>query len=450
MSTNSRANSRQEGAVVIVMSLFLVVVVGVLALVVDLGHLYSTKTGLQNAADAAALAGARELNGSAAGVQAAVTKAIDIARQNRYDFYQPVGTAAADGGLQIQVGMSPDDMIDADLVDTDSEAANKTFVRVSTGSRSVETWFAGIWGIRSTSTYAVAVAGQAGSELALLAVCALPGDSANPRDNELGYERGLAYKVSDVNPLAPGTMYWLDAGAGPDDCVGSTTGSLPFACAGRIPFTVPVGQNVYTNTGVSDPLLEAMDSRFDVFSSKNKCDPIHAPPDRNIKEYRYAAAGAGNPTQWMQPDPTRQSLLFTSQAGGLLPKPLASRSFADYGVLWASSRPPAAAVSDWATLYGGAATSYPNPSPYAQTSGAYFAAPRPANQPGKAGRRMLNVAMLDCSASTGGSCRPLRVMGYGRFFMQRKANVPSDKEFYLEFDGLLPGSFPAGEVKLYR
>jgi hypothetical protein len=28
--------------------------------------------------------------------------------------------------------------------------------------------------------------------------------------------------------------------------------------------------------------------------------------------------------------------------------------------------------------------------------------------------------------------------------------VPSDKEFYLEFDGLLPGSFPAGEVKLYR
>jgi uncharacterized membrane protein len=32
----------------------------VLALVVDLGHLYSTKTGLQNAADAAALAGARD------------------------------------------------------------------------------------------------------------------------------------------------------------------------------------------------------------------------------------------------------------------------------------------------------------------------------------------------------------------------------------------------------
>lgn len=450
MSTNSRANSRQEGAVVIVMSLFLVVVVGVLALVVDLGHLYSTKTGLQNAADAAALAGARELNGRAAGVQAAVTKAIEVARQNRYDFYQPVGTAAADGGLQIQVGMSPDDMIDADLVDTDSEAANKTFVRVSTGSRSVETWFAGIWGISSTSTYAVAVAGQASSEVALVAVCARQGDPANPRDDEFGYERGVSYKVSESNPLAPGTLYWIDPASGPDDCAGNTTASLPYACAGKIPFVVPVGQNVFTNTGVSDPLLEALDSRFDVFSSKNRCDPQHAPPDRNIREYRFAALGSGTPGQWMEGDPLRQSIEFTAQGSGNLPMVLTSRTFAAYGVLWAYSHQPGSSAADWPTLYGGTATSYPAPSPYAQTAGPYFTAPRPANQPGKPLRRLMNVAMVDCSASAGGSCRPLRVMAYGRFFMQRKANVPGDKDIYLEFDGLLPESFPAGEVKLYR
>lgn len=450
MSTTARANSRQEGAVVIVMSLFLVVVVGVLALVVDLGHLYSTKTGLQNAADAAALAGARELNGRASGIQAAVNKAVELARQNRYDFYQPVGTAAADGGLHIQVGQSPDDMIDADLVDTDTEAANKTFVRVSTGSRSVGTWFAGIWGISATSTYAVAVAGQASSEVALVAVCARQGDPANPRDDEWGYERGVSYKVSESNPLAPGTLYWIDPASGPDDCAGNTTASLPYACAGKIPFVVPVGQNVYTNTGVSDPLLEALDARFDVYSSKNRCDPQHAPPDRNIREYRFDAAGAGTAAQWIEPDPSRQSLAFVPQGGQNLPKLLATRVFADYGVLWSYSRQPGASPDDWPTLYGGAASGYPAPSPYAQSSGAYFTPPRPANQPGKPLRRLMNVAMVDCSASAGGSCRPLRVLAYGRFFMQRKANVPGDKDIYLEFDGLLPDSFPAGEVRLYR
>lgn len=446
---------RQQGAIVIVMSLFLVVVMGVLALVVDLGHLYATKTALQNAADAAALAGARDLNGTAAGVASAVSQAIAVAQQNHYDFHDPVATAAADGGLSIQVGSTPEDMVDADLVDTDAEAANKKFIRVHNGDRDIDAWFAGIWGISQTHTYAVAVAGQAESDLALVALCQLPGDANSSRDDELGYERGVSYSVADANPLAPGTMYWIDAGSGPDECSGNTNASLPFACVGKIPFTVHVGQNLYTNTGISDPQLEALDSRFDVFNSKNKCDPQTAPPDRNIQEYRYAATGPGVPKSWMESDPTRQTLRFAQLGGKDQPIPLASRVWADYGVLWSFARPLGATTADWPTgagksLYGGAATGYPEPSPYAQTSGSFFAAPRPANLPGKTNRRVLNVAILDCSGASGGSCRPLKVMGYGRFLMQRKANVPGDKGIFLEFGGLLPGSFPAGEVRLFR
>ncbi len=455
MSTMSSATERQQGAIVIVMSLFLVVVMGILALVVDLGHLYATKTALQNAADAAALAGARELDGSAAGVANAVSRAVAVAQQNHYDFHEPVASASGNGGLTIQVGSTPDDLIDADLVDTNAEAANKKFISVHTGDRDIDAWFAGVWGITQTHTYAVAVAGQAESEVALVAMCKLPGDPNSARDDELGYERGVSYRVSDTNPLAPGTMYWIDAGNGPDDCSGNTNASLPFACAGKIPFTVHVGQNLYTNTGISDPQLEALDSRFDVFNSKNKCDPLHAPPDRNIKEYRFDAAGSGVPRTWMETDPTRQTLRFAKLGGLDQPIPLASRVWADYGVLWAFARPPGATTADWPTgagksLYGGTATSYPEPSPYAQTSGSFFTAPRPANQPGKANRRVLNVAILECTGAAGGSCRPLKVMGYGRFLMQRKANVPGDKDIFLEFGGLLPGSFPAGEVRLFR
>ena len=59
--------------------LTLVVLVAMLALVVDLGHDYLVKTGLQNGADAAALAGAKSLNGKAAGVTNAMQQAVNVA-----------------------------------------------------------------------------------------------------------------------------------------------------------------------------------------------------------------------------------------------------------------------------------------------------------------------------------------------------------------------------------
>ncbi len=223
MGTKQAVRRQQRGAVAIVMSLFLVVVVGVLALVVDLGHLYVTKTELQNAADAAALAGAAELDGSAAGVTRAMTRAVAVARENAYDFSVPVASSAGDGGLILQVGTTPDAMVDAAGADTDAEAADKLYFRVATGNRNVGAWF---------------------------------------------------------------------------------------------------------------------------------------------------AAGLG--------------------------------------------------------LYGGAATSYPELSPYAQTGGAFFQAPSSGHR-GRAGRRMLTVAILNCSAIAGGSCRPAQVLGYGKFFLQRPANTPSDK-----------------------
>lgn len=454
MRTMQAVGSHQRGAVVIVMSLFLVVVIGVLALVVDLGHLYVSKTALQNAADAAALAGAGELDGSAAGVTRAINKAVAVARQNSYDFGVPVGSAAGDGGLILQVGSSPDDMVDAATVDSDLEASDKVYMRVATGDRSVGAWFAGLWGISGTHTFGDATAGQAESEMALVAVCVLPDDPNNPRDQELGYERGVSYKVADMNPISPGTMYWIAGKGRAGECFNSTTDSLPFACVGKAANTLPVGSNVYTNTGISDPQLSALDSRFDVYNPKNRCSPATARPDTNIKEYYWNGAGNGNPSGWMDPDPRQQSMGFTEVAGKHVPIPLSARTFLDYGVLWSGARQRNATVADWPTgsgmgLYGGSATNYPESSPYAQTSGPYFQAPS-AGHRGKPGRRNMNVAIVNCEGVSGGSCRPVRVAGYGKFLMQRKSNVAGDKNIYLEFGGLLPTSFPRGAVRLFR
>src|SRR5512139_2980219 len=79
---NQSSLHRQSGAVAIMTAFALVLLIAMIGLVVDLGYLYTRKTELQNAADAAALAGARELNGTAAGVTAAVARAIALAGEN--------------------------------------------------------------------------------------------------------------------------------------------------------------------------------------------------------------------------------------------------------------------------------------------------------------------------------------------------------------------------------
>ena len=61
----------------------------------------------------------------------------------------------------------------------------------------------------------------------------------------------------------------------------------------------------------------------------------------------------------------------------------------------------------------------------------------------------MNMVILECK-SAGGVCRPATVLGVGQFFLQKKANTPSDKEVYVEFGGLLPTPLPTGEIRLYR
>lgn len=437
----------QRGAVAIIVGLSLFILVGMLALVLDLGHLYVVKTELQNAADAAALSGAKELDGTVAGIGRAQTRAIEAAGLNKFDFKANSVTITA---ANLQVGSCPDDgcMVAITSVTSAALAADKTFIKVDTGAHTLSTWFAPIWNLVQTNTFGLAVAGRYTIDVSPIAVCRLPDQTGTV--SELGYERGVTYKVSDTNPLGPGTMYWLDPESNtPGNCpVTSTNATLPYVCTGKVSYTPVVGQTVNTNTGISDPQLEALDSRFGVYNSKNKCDPSTAPSDTNVREYIYNSTTAGSPRDWMGTDPTRQSLRFmTNASGDYVPVPYLSRVALDYGVLWSAFRPTGATVSNWTSLYKQTATSYPEPSPYAQTSGNYFSASASSSKIPR--RRVMNMVILECK-SAGGVCRTATVLGVGQFFLQKKANTPSDKEVYVEFGGLLPTPLPTGEIRLYR
>lgn len=451
----------QKGAVAIIVALSLVAMIGMLGLVLDLGHLYVAKTELQNAADAAALSGAKQLNGKLAGVccgiGSAQYRAIEAAAANKYDLNS---TALVITAANLSIGSCPDDscMVPISSITSDALAADKTFLKVDTGLINFNVYVSRIWNILQTPTFGLAVAGKYEVDITPIGICKQPDPGTI---NELGFERGVTYKVSDFNPIGPGTMYWLDPESNtPSSCsVTNTSGTLPYICAGKTGYTPVLGQTVNTNTGISDPQLEALDSRFDVFNTKNKCDTISAPPDSNIKEYIYNDGANGSPSKWMQPDPSQQSITSVDKVtnGACKPgkpcKPLpyappnpSLRTFSDYGVLWSGFRPVGKTTSDWSTLYGGTSTSYPEPSPYAQTSGNFFLAP--SHQP-KSGRRVLNMVILDC-LSTGGVCRPATVLGVGKFLMQKKANQSSNKELYVEFGGLLPTPLPTSDIKLYR
>jgi hypothetical protein len=503
---------RQQGAVAIMFALTVFVLLGFMALSIDLGRTYVVRTELQNAADAAALAGAMELNQTAAGVTNGVNKAIAIAAQNNFRFSTAVAITIDD----ISVGNCPDDgcMVAAASITSNTLAVGKTFLKVQIPSGALTTFFARMIptasgaGIASTNTFGSAVAGRFLAQITPLGVCAIDLIAGGRRPvagfpdelTEFGFRRGVAYNIPQMNPLggATGDPLWINPlNAPPSTCLSSSSSASalkPFVCSGTSTVAATVPGFVYANTGGSyGPMEKALNSRFDDFTGGNACDPVTAPPDVNIKSYAAptgAGAGtAGNPRDWMNPGantyPSQQAISLDPTTH----KPVTAPTTADYGVLWSYSRAVQAvgaspnanagatfsiANAEWSALYAGnladpigppGRTGYPTatpttppfpagtlPAPYNTLSGNFFSAPNPA-RPGKRDRRVLHVAILDCSSLVPGpglSCAALPVVGIGKFFMQRPADLTGGtKKIETEFAGLLD-PLPPPEIRLYR
>jgi len=397
------ARSSQRGAVAIMLGLSVLAMFGFLALVVDLGRTYVVRTELQNAADAAALAGAVQLNQTAAGVccgaNSAATRAIAMAAQNNYKFSSPVVITIAD----LRVGSCPEDscMVPASSVTTNTLAAGKTFLRVNIPSGALTAFFAQIpttaagTGTPSTSTFGRAVAGHFVTQVMPIGVCAIdliqggrrPVAGGLPDElTEFGFRRGIAYNIPQLNPLggSSGLPLWINPlNAPPALCIAANSSAStmkPFVCTGTSTVVTSVPGLVYANTGGSyGPMEKSLNSRFDDFTGGNACDPASAPPDINIRPYDIAIPNtsppippppppmkAWSPRNWMQPGgntlPERQSIEINTAIG----KPYDPPTMQQYGALWSYSRavqavgasPNATAgtafgLADWSNLYAG-------------------------------------------------------------------------------------------------
>lgn len=481
---------RQRGVIAVICCVMALGMVAMVGMALDLAMLYNRKAELQALADAAALAAARELNGTAGGVANAVTAAADVAATYRYQYSRRLVTWNSDALRFAATAATPD----ASWLDEAAAQAAPAGIMVAKVDTSklkadiglVSTLFirAADNGPRSAGTAARAVAGRVSTALTPLAICAqsttpaasranVPGNASYNELVEYGFRRGVAYDLMNLNasgvtpehflidPLAPPGVTGL-ASHFATDVVG------PFVCAGRVPLPTIGGGTLTLQRGFPlAALYHHLNSRFDDYAD-HACTAEGAPPDSNIMPYDKATLS------WMAPAAITQSAASWTSGGKLWTRadPLpgdASNKAALYGPLWAyahavpysaySAQPvePAGgysgfATTSWSKLYtpdppsssGYPASSPATSTPYLQLTGATFLAPGVDHQPGVTNRRVLNVALLACPVAAG-AITSASVLGVGRFFMTVPATSTS---LNAEFAGALPLSTLSGAVEL--
>lgn len=478
-----KCGPRQRGAVAIMFGLSIFVLFGFMALAIDLGRIYVLRTELQNAADASALAGAKELNQTQAGVASAVSFAIATAVQNKFGFSNPIIITIAN----ISVGSCPDDecMVPASSVTVN--ASGMTFLKVEIPSGNIQNYFAGVpttstgTGTTFTSTFGRAVAGRFVNDVTPIGVCALQNDSklSRPKGENLpttelaqfGFRRGVSYNIFNLGSLGgSSTPYLLNpVDVYPNACNStnsSATSTAPFICGGASAIVTRTPSFVYGNTGLSASKIEAaLNSRFNNFTSPSVCIPAVAPPDSNIQNYGCTDNSCVTPVaNWMSPTQQTITPLGIPTLTSLIPEGIDSKN--EYGVLWSYSRAVRAVgvspnaipgqaftPADWPTLYparNGAPTANAN---FPSTVSPYLNpghSTAPTVNAGQLNRRLLNLAIVDCPAVTGsGGCSVIPVLGVGRFFMQVPAKFGSKSKLEVEFGGLVE-PLPTADIQLYR
>ena len=279
MKRNNERGSILATSAIGMLSILLAVGLGV-----DISRFYLTKTELQNAADAAALAGVSALNTSATGITKAADRA--VASMNNYDFNK-TGVTFPRSNVLFAVNL------DGPYVNegtAKTQAANIRFVQVTTPASPVGISFAASVLGNSKNLSATATAG--------LSV---------PLNNFCNF---LPVSVIDYGvAISPGNTYTFRAGAqgsiSPGNyqilaVAGSGGKDVRIGLAAGVDMCAAPGEtySVDTKTGVTaGAVRQGVNTRFDDYQT-SQVNPANMPPDTNIKEnITYDQYKAGSPTQ---------------------------------------------------------------------------------------------------------------------------------------------------------
>lgn len=502
---------KQGGAVMLMVTFSLLAFFAFAALVFDLGRLYIVKSQLQNAADAGALRGARELNGLPDGIIAADAKARLGALTNEFML---VANPLVDADITVQFAPTP---FPADWAAANTACQtvprNCFYIRVDAAANGLSSFFAGIIGVNTAASRALAVAGRTSCEMLPIFIC---GDITMVG---LGFQEGRSYSFvpSPSGEVGAGNVGYLhptedgSSGCGGVSSIGTPT-LQRLICIGRTPcYPLPTWRCSITQPARPE-IARAFNTRFDEYhaSLPNDLDFNTCPPDKNIKEFTPTLAN-----NWMEGNPTEQALAewhpnrdykkndkimitratpatnlsFIAAANGTSGavepnwNPVEGGTTYDGGVVWTTTNdqsvwwsyvaplswtpapvvtaPPQRTQPDPVKQPPGLDTAYPNlspwVSPYNQTNATYFTPPQAAHQAAADAatqpRRLISIGIATNCGEIHGTGYPVKIEAIGKFLMQIKAdeNGPQDMlhgELAEIVTTIMETTYP--EIRLYR
>ena len=182
-----RKNRKGErGSVLAMTALSMLSLLLAAGMAIDISHFYTAKAELQNAADAAALAAASQLNSSSGGIQLAVTEATKSL--NKYDFANTVTLTAANVTFSSNLNGTY-----VDSATAQGTAATIRFAKVTLSPKPVDATLLALVMARTQNLTATATAGM----------------SVGLTMNK--FYTAFAFIEAPASPLVRGQSYALDA-----------------------------------------------------------------------------------------------------------------------------------------------------------------------------------------------------------------------------------------------
>lgn len=193
------------GAVLVYVTLLILALIALLSLAIDGARVMYLNGNLQEIADAAALAGAKELDGRADAITRATDKAVNYLKNHpEWSDVQYSGTEIVSSGPGKPTFF---ESLEPDVVTQDPRKA--AFIRVNTATRAVGLTF----GRSLTSDQTASTFAQATARSAFAACDAIQSFLCNPWESEQE-TNSLGGALNWVNKVQPGQMFVLAGGSG--------------------------------------------------------------------------------------------------------------------------------------------------------------------------------------------------------------------------------------------
>ena len=289
-----RQRGNERGSIIMMTAVFMVILFLMLGLCIDVSRIYMIRAEMQNAADAAALSAARELNSGDTGIDAAVARAINIVNTQGFQKFGVTITAA-----NVEFSSNPDGpFISATAAKVNTTVPTIRYVRVTTNTTSTAILFGGA---ALGSSHAETRSAVAGMSRGINTICdffpvavalATPTPSASPVPfpapntvMTLNFTQGTNNSVTlaDRDYVVIEVPEITGNGAVETAVLSGGVTSICQTLNVNVPFHMTPSSNV--NNGPRQ-ITDGVNTRFQVYANGygNQLNATNFPPDTNIRE----------------------------------------------------------------------------------------------------------------------------------------------------------------------